>query len=588
MSMLDETHTPLSHRSRSDSNTYILGKIAQHNVVMACLPAGKIGTHNAATAAAQMIDTFEFIRFGLMVGVGGGVPSAMGDVRLGDVVVSKPSQHYGGVVQYDFGKSVENGSFKRSGSLNAPPRVLLNALSVLIARQELNRNSFTQFLSNVLPTLPSTFSRPGLEEDCLFEAEYDHVGDATCAQCDVARLVPRSNRDSLDPCLHYGTIASGNRVIKNGTYREQLRKDYNVLCFEMEAGGLMNDFPCVVIRGISDYADSHKNQRWKRYAATAAAAYAKELLSVIPPEQVAETPRMPPSPHVDGESSVQSEPRLDANLQGIGNSRFFQHVSQTDPLSSSADNQIRSTLPEFSFLTSGCLGPNEVALGRLVLNLDAPADDYCPHVPIAITQQEVSVVPFPGIASFLAHPKGSRFSKYVTTLLSGKIDKRISIPEYVSKTMQTSRLLNSGDFFKRLIQDENIKRWIEANYKETDVYLVVGIHSFTDIPASATASVASLDPQAAFSIPGNWIIGVRYRRVKVKGFYSSKVDSAFLNQCGRWKKYVIYDPNRKDEEADILESQLDDDIALDDLLDGYNVDIYRSDETGEPFLFIDD
>src|SRR5437762_2437679 len=91
MSMLDETHTPLSHRSRSDSNTYTLGKIGEHNVVMACLPAGKIGTHNAATTAAQMIDTFEFIRFGLMVGVGGGVPSAGGDVRLGDVVVSRPS-----------------------------------------------------------------------------------------------------------------------------------------------------------------------------------------------------------------------------------------------------------------------------------------------------------------------------------------------------------------------------------------------------------------------------------------------------------------------------------------------------------------
>src|SRR5437667_12883811 len=99
MSMLDETHKTLSSHSRSDRNIYTLGKIGGHNVVMACLPAGQIGTHNAATVAAQMMDTFEFIRFGLMVGVGGGVPSAGRDIRLGDVVVSKPLEQFGRVVQ---------------------------------------------------------------------------------------------------------------------------------------------------------------------------------------------------------------------------------------------------------------------------------------------------------------------------------------------------------------------------------------------------------------------------------------------------------------------------------------------------------
>ena len=62
-----------------------------------------------------------------------------------------------------------------------------------------------------------------------------------------------------------------------------------VLCFEMEAAGLMNSFPCLVVRGICDYADSHKNKRWQGYAAGAAAAYAKEVLSVIPPAEVADT-----------------------------------------------------------------------------------------------------------------------------------------------------------------------------------------------------------------------------------------------------------------------------------------------------------
>jgi nucleoside phosphorylase len=55
-----------------------------------------------------------------------------------------------------------------------------------------------------------------------------------------------------------------------------------VLCFEMEAAGLINSFPYLVIRGICDYADSYKNKRWQPYAAGIAAVYAKELLLVIP------------------------------------------------------------------------------------------------------------------------------------------------------------------------------------------------------------------------------------------------------------------------------------------------------------------
>jgi nucleoside phosphorylase len=54
------------------------------------------------------------------------------------------------------------------------------------------------------------------------------------------------------------------------------------LCFEMEAAGLMLDFPCVVIRGVCDYADSHKNKEWQGYAALAAVAYTKELLGYVP------------------------------------------------------------------------------------------------------------------------------------------------------------------------------------------------------------------------------------------------------------------------------------------------------------------
>jgi nucleoside phosphorylase len=92
-----------------------------------------------------------------------------------------------------------------------------------------------------------------------------------------------------EPVIHYGTIASGNQVMRHGETRERWRRESDVLCFEMETAGLMNNFPCLVIRGICDYADSHKNKRWQEYAAATAAAYVKELLYIIPGSQVMET-----------------------------------------------------------------------------------------------------------------------------------------------------------------------------------------------------------------------------------------------------------------------------------------------------------
>jgi nucleoside phosphorylase len=85
--------------------------------------------------------------------------------------------------------------------------------------------------------------------------------------------------------IHYGTIASGNTVIKDAVERDRLRDQFGAVCVEMEAAGLMNDFPCLVIRGICDYADRHKNDAWHAYAAMTAVGYAKEYLFYILPVQ---------------------------------------------------------------------------------------------------------------------------------------------------------------------------------------------------------------------------------------------------------------------------------------------------------------
>jgi nucleoside phosphorylase len=283
--MLDEDHITPEYNNAHDTNIYTCGTISKHNVVIACLPGGQTGTISAAAVANQMKSTFTSTRFGLMVGIGGGVPSKEADIRLGDIVVSQPYKSHGGVVQYDFGKATPSG-FKREGWLNSPPGVLLSALSNVQAQHKRQKGQLSNYLFKLTERLPE-FGREVAGSDTLFEAGYNHeLGETTCERCDQDRLVVHETQ-SQKPVVHYGTIASGNQVMRDAAQRDSISAVLGgVLCFEMEAAGLMNSFPCLVIRGICDYADSHKNKKWQDYAAGTAAAYAKELMSVIPSSSV--------------------------------------------------------------------------------------------------------------------------------------------------------------------------------------------------------------------------------------------------------------------------------------------------------------
>jgi nucleoside phosphorylase/tetratricopeptide (TPR) repeat protein len=280
--MFDKTHSQLPQLA-NDENTYTLRKICRRNVVVTCLPAGVYGTTAAATVVSHMRSTFPNIRFGLMVGIGGGVPSQKNDIRLGDVVVSRPTGTSGGVVQYDFGKTISSGRFERTGALNQPPQILLTAISQLQSTNMVKKDhSISDIFENNLD-MTSEFFHPPPQHDRLFNAKYDHPeSEGSCVKCDRTHLVDRESRPSNEPLVHYGLIASGNQVMKHGLTRDRLANEHGIICFEMEAAGLMNQLPCLVIRGICDYSDSHKNKQWQGYASLTAAAYAKLLLSVVP------------------------------------------------------------------------------------------------------------------------------------------------------------------------------------------------------------------------------------------------------------------------------------------------------------------
>ncbi|KAI8630397.1 purine and uridine phosphorylase [Xylariaceae sp. FL1651] len=293
---LDEEYDRPAYVSPNDNNDYTLGRVGAHRVVIAVLPGCEYGTTSAACVARDMLHSFPNVRIGLMVGIGGGVPTPKHDIRLGDIVVSRTGGDNGGVFQYDFGKTIQDQSFQATAFLNQPPPLLRAAVGGLEAQYRRSGHQLEAAISTVLerePRLRRKYSRPDPSTDRLYTAETVHGGGTCCtaaASCSKeSNVVTREPRTEYEdnPAIHYGLIASANQLMKDATIRDLLSLEKDVLCFEMEAAGLMNHFPCLVIRGICDYSDTHKNDEWQGYAAMTAAAYAKDLLLRIPPNKIA-------------------------------------------------------------------------------------------------------------------------------------------------------------------------------------------------------------------------------------------------------------------------------------------------------------
>ncbi|KAK6330611.1 hypothetical protein TWF718_002808 [Orbilia javanica] len=304
---LNERHEKPGSLSAHDNNHYTLGNIAGHNVAIAVLPDGEYGISSATAIVKDMLHSFPNIRIGLLVGVGGGVPSARHDIRLGDIVVSSPGSGSGGVFQYDFGKTIQNQAFQTTGFLNQPPPILRTALAGLGARYRSDGHKIEDTINDILTTkerLRQDFQRPDPRTDRLYKSKVvHHQMDEDCSTCcgdDPTKLVPRRQRREGEdnPVVHRGVIASANQLMKDAVVRDRLAAEKDVLCFEMEAAGLMNQFPCLIIKGICYYSDSHKNKTWEGYAAMTAAAYARDLLSEIVPDRIKDEGRIVEIPGV--------------------------------------------------------------------------------------------------------------------------------------------------------------------------------------------------------------------------------------------------------------------------------------------------
>ncbi|KAF4452432.1 hypothetical protein F53441_4712 [Fusarium austroafricanum] len=308
----DETRLGKSAR---DPNTYSIGRIADANVV---LVLSGMGANSSLSATTRLLDSYPNLELVLVTGICGGVPDPLSgeELLLGDVVISKA------VVQHDFGRRYPD-SFEVKDTLDdrlgRPTRNIRNFVARLEtdrARERLEDRAASllgelQFRANEKHRA-ANYQYPGTNKDHLFPSSYRHKHHSNCETCsdhsvnvchvsrklscrelgcDNKQLVPRSRLEknkSLEnsgrvneaqaPFVFVGHIGSGNTVLKSGEERDRLAQAYNLIAFDMEAAGAWDDTPCIIVKGVSDYADSHKNKKWKNFAAATAAAVSRALI----------------------------------------------------------------------------------------------------------------------------------------------------------------------------------------------------------------------------------------------------------------------------------------------------------------------
>lgn len=288
----------------SDDKPYYHGLISKHSAVALSLPTARFGVVSAGRCAAWLENEFPSLQHRFLVGIAGGIPDKELDIRLGDVVIGTH------ICKYDSGKWV-NGELRPRAALKEAPLKLLDAISML---KTLPQTSPDQLLGDQLvnmkkmdPKMVTQWTYPDAKNalDLLFEPGYacSNPSRVQCS-CDPNKTVKRVTRQSKLPRVHYGLIASGDQVMKDDKRRDKLKDDFRdavgmeVLAVEMEAAAL-DDLGYMVIRGICDYADSHKNKNWQGYAAATAAACFKAVLARIGTPNPDTSTRAPRAKSVD-------------------------------------------------------------------------------------------------------------------------------------------------------------------------------------------------------------------------------------------------------------------------------------------------
>ncbi|KAL4757636.1 5'-methylthioadenosine/S-adenosylhomocysteine nucleosidase family protein [Aspergillus foveolatus] len=238
--MLDKVHTGGFPVGPGDDYLFYAGEIHGHNIVIATFAAGqRYGTSSATSLAIHIKKFFPNLWFGLLVGVAAGLPnlscSPPRDIRLGDDIVaySPPSGDPPAILPYGLGKQKEGDDLEQKSE---------------------TLKTILDYYRNIAGTA-TRFPDPGQENDLLYIFGSDQP-------------VPRPRRpDAERTRVWYGSIGSGDRLLKSRRHQDAMRDRYNVIGLEMEAAGVMNEISVGNIRGVCDYGDKRKNKDWQPYAA---------------------------------------------------------------------------------------------------------------------------------------------------------------------------------------------------------------------------------------------------------------------------------------------------------------------------------
>ena len=195
----------------------------------------------------------------------------------------------------------QKSTFEATGTI-LPPEEVLQRCAKTIADSILPSNTYLEkFNQNVENLLTKrNLERPEAESDQLFRADYPCQSQfGKCPdQCPFTNLMQRRDRARDHSTIHCGLIASSSAVVQDAAFRdeqvEQNSKTRDILCFEMEAYAVAFRQRCLTIRGICDYADSHKIYHWQPYAAIRAAAFTRTVVEILGVIHLHDPPRWSP------------------------------------------------------------------------------------------------------------------------------------------------------------------------------------------------------------------------------------------------------------------------------------------------------
>ncbi|KAM0473872.1 hypothetical protein ACHAPX_007920 [Trichoderma viride] len=357
----DENGDPYG-RAIGDPNTYTTGRFGKFDVVLVLLPnTGKV---SAASATASLRSSYPGLRLVILTGICGAVPNSdNGDeILLGDVIISKT------VVQFDYGRQYPDNFVAKDttgDSLGRPDKNIRNLVAILETDHE--RERMEQRAAVLLKQIQdpaakkprrlkaATYQYPGAASDKLFKPDYRHkhhlspqclcekcheYSDPVCEEsrklacdvlgCDDKLIIRRQRLETLHqleqqgqgkeaqiPSVFIGRFGSSDHKLQSGEHRDWSAKRYGTLAFEMEGAGVWDELPCIIVKGVCNYADSHPNNHWQNFAAATAASVAKSLV-----ERYTKT---------DKSAVVQIQKQLKEMMEDKESSDCLKDLHQTDP-----------------------------------------------------------------------------------------------------------------------------------------------------------------------------------------------------------------------------------------------------------------